>query len=1017
MRIELLGQIRAFGEDGKPIEISGARLRALLARLALAPGRAVRSDTLADDLWGADPPADAANALQALVSRLRRALGGAKQVEPVPGGYRLPAPHVDAARFEDLIARGRDALAADRPRKASELLGEALGLWRGTPLADLEKHAFAAAAAARWADLRTSAAEDRFEAELRLGGHEAILADLESESARHPLRERLAALRMRALAAAGRQSAALAVYEHVRGTLAEELGVDPGPELRAAHLAVLRGEYGTSPARAEPRLPLRLTSFVGREHELKQVLAQMETSRLVTIVGPGGAGKSRLAVEAVTRHPAYRTGRLWFVSLAAADTPERLVDVVLGTLRSGGARQTGPADPLDQVAELIQDGAAVLVLDDCERLVEDVAHLAHGLLGRLPYLTILATSRQSLAIVGEVLCPLGPLAEPPAARLFRDRAADVLPGTELDDATVADVCRRLDGLPLALELAAARLRSMSLEQIARRLDDRFRLLTSGNRTALPHQRTLHAVVEWSWGLLSEEERTLARRFAVFPGGAGEAAVEAVCGSVYVLGSLVEKSFVVATGGRYRMLETIRAYAEEELRRSGEQGEVRARFIRHFRLLAEENELPLRSRDQLRAFAALDADYDNLLFAVRAAIADGDADAAWRPLPTLWWYWYTRFDARSEKLLAEVLAFGDALPGHARALLAALLTLAGDRVFAPAAEARPLIEECIRTGVLERFVPAVPLVLAASFVYGFADLVEDELAKAGEHRDPWARASASWMEATVRGEDGDWEGAMKALAEALRRFDELGERTGLIMTLGSLARVHSIRGEHEAAIAALERSSVLAAELGIGEEIWHRTGLAAERSRAGDREGAWREAELARSRVNPRARQHAEIGLWRLIAALHRRTGELEAAERAVDELAAMGRGLSMDEEAVARLVATARLANLLAAGQARAARALFPVAVRASLNERDAATAAELLARLLLLEGDAYGAATALGLSQAIRGAFDQGEPELAALAAELTALLGAQRYERAYREGAGLPRDEALAKLSEPVG
>ncbi|MFI9559072.1 ATP-binding protein [Nonomuraea endophytica] len=811
-----------------------------------------------------------------------------------------------------------------------------LGLWRGAPLADVGELEFAAA---RWEALRVSAAEDRFEAELRLGGHETILAEVEAASARHPLHERLAALRMRSLAAAGRQSEALAVFENVRGRLDEELGVEPGQELRDTHLAVLRGEYGQ--ARARPRLPLRLTSFVGREHELKQILGLMDTSRLITIVGPGGAGKSRLADEVVIRHPVHRSGRLWFVSLAAADTPEGLVDAVL---RSLGVRQAEPATPLEQVAELIQDDPAVLVLDNCERLVEDVAQLAHELLERLPYLNILITSRQSLAVVGEAVYQLGPLEEPEAVRLFLDRAAGVRPGVALDEAVVAGVCRRLDGLPLALELAAARLRTMSMTQIARRLDDRFRLLTSGNRTALPHQRTLHAVVEWSWDLLSDEERMLARRFAVFTGGAGEAAVEAVCGSVYVLDSLVEKSFVEATGGRYRMLETIRVYAAEELRRSGEQAEVRAGFVRYFRLLAEEHEPALRSHDQVRAFAVLDADHDNLIDAMRTAIAD--EDAAWRLLLSLYWYWYTRYDARSEKLVADVLAFGDALPADVRALLTAIRVLGGNQAVPPAAEARPLVDACIRTGAVERFAVAVPFVLAAVTVYGFADLAEAELRKAREHRDPWARASAYWLEATARGEDGDWEGAMKALAEALRRFEELGERIGLVMTLNSLARARSIGGEHEAAIAALERGAVLAAEIGIGEEIWHLTELAGERSRAGDQEGALHAVELARSLVNPRVRRHSEIGLWRRVAELHRRTGELEEAKLAIGELAALGDALSMDERAVAQLVAPARLANLLAAGRVEAARELFPVAVQTCLNERVAATAAELLARL-----------------------------------------------------------------------
>ncbi|MFI9551389.1 BTAD domain-containing putative transcriptional regulator [Nonomuraea endophytica] len=1022
MRIELLGRVRAVGDDGSPLEIRGARLRVLLARLALDPGRVVPADALVDDLWAAGLPADAANALQALVSRLRKALGGPETVESVAGGYRLAAraEDVDAHRFEDLLARGRKELAADRPQAASTLLTEALGLWRGPALEDLDGAAFAGASAARLEELRAAAAEERFEAELRLGRHAEILADLEAAGARHPLRERLAALRMRALTSAGRQAEALAVYENVRAALADQLGVDPGQELREAHLAVLRGSYDRPAARAEPRLPARLTSFVGRDEELRTVLTLMEGSRLVTVVGPGGAGKTRLAVEAVVRHRAYRDGRLWFVPLAGVETADRLADAVLGALRSADLRppdgRSLPADPAGQVAELLAGGEAVLVLDNCERLVDGVAELVYALLGRLPYLIVLAVSREPLAITGEALCPLGPLGREAAVRLFTDRALSVRPGLAPDPEAVADICRRLDGLPLALELAAARLRSMSVEQVARRLDDRFRLLTSGDRVALPHQRTLHAVVQWSWDLLSEPERALARRFSAFQGGVDEGAVSAVCAEQdgpYVLDALVEKSIVEAAGGRYRMLETVRAFAAEELARSGEQEAVGDRLIDHFTRLAEAQEPLLHTRDQLGAFAVFDAEYDNMVVALRSAIAAGDAGAAARLTVSLFWYWNVRYDARAENFMAEVLQLGDALPERPRAAITAMHELANDHSRFPGAERiRTLIGDCVRTGAMEDYWVLVPVILGTAFTQGLDDLAERELRRALEHHEPWVRACAHWVEAFVLVERGDWQAGTRARAVALRGFEELGERYGMAWTLLAAAQSASVDGDHGTALEHYRRGVTVATELGAGEEIWHRTWLAAELVRAGDATSARREIEAVRRRAEGGMRRHSEMELHRRIADLHRRAGELDQAERALDDMEALARELSVEEEAIENLVAPDRMAILLAAGQAGRARALLPAAVSGTAAQGATARAAELLARLLLLEGDPAGAATALGLSAAIRGAFDRGEPELAALAEDLRARLGTPEYDRAYRRGAELPRQDALASL-----
>ncbi|MBA9004218.1 BTAD domain-containing putative transcriptional regulator [Thermomonospora cellulosilytica] len=1108
IRVALLGPVRAYA-DGSPIGISGARVRLLLARLALARGRPVPSEVLIDDLWEADPLADATNALQALVSRLRKAVGAAA-VELTGGGYRLRAD-VDAPRFEELAARGRRELAADRPAAAVASLDVALGLWTGVALSDLPDVSFVRTAVARLEELRLGAVEDRFEAALRLGRHGEVLADLEASARAHPLRERLAVLRMRALHAAGQQSAALAAYEEIRGALAEQLGVDPGAELRQVHLALLRGELDppvTRPKLVPGRLPAQLTSFTGRDAELRLLAGQLATARLVTIVGPGGVGKTRLAIEAAARHPANEQGRVWFVPLAGVGAPAendpsgresapnrmstadrtnlaaparpadlaRTVDPARTADLTGAADLAGAADParvagpagaadpvgaagevagavlgvlsaaqvrltggrqgvIDQLVELIGPEAAVLVLDNCEHLVAAAAEFAGLLLERLPRLTILATSREPLAITGEALCRLGPLELPTgvataddsaAVRLFVDRARAVRPGFALDESTagpVVDICRRLDGLPLALELAAARLRSMTVEQIAHRLDDRFRLLTSGSRTALPRHRTLLAVVEWSWELLTEQERVLAARLSIFPGGATAAALEAVCADgtlpadevVYVLGSLVDKSLVQWDGRRYRMLETIRAYASERL---DERKSIADRFLRYFLASAEEHEPRVRSREQLASMRWFDAEYDNLISALRTAINDGAADAAARLTGSLLWYWQTlRSDARAEGFVAEVLGFGDALPGHTRAALTALYRMPGkDGTPADPEQVCSVIEDCIGTGALDHHPMLLIMTAPMAYFVGRRELAERLLRAAEDHPDRWAAAVAAWLRAVFRNDQGDWTGAAAEWTRALRGFEAVGERLGLAFTLGRVAQNHAVQGEHEQALAALERCVTLAAEVGWEEEISYRARLGAQRLRAGDPDGARRALDAALRQAVERGRPHLRIEAMVGLADLHRRAGEPDRAEQMLDHLEALVRGQPGAEQTAAIHIAPVRMAIRIDTGATTAARELLPWVAGVGSALRDmAAPAAELLARLLAREGDAAGAATALGMSQVIRGTFDRGDPELRELIDDLTARLGATAYAQAFDRGAGMPRAEALGRLCSP--
>ncbi|MEV0677632.1 BTAD domain-containing putative transcriptional regulator [Actinosynnema sp. NPDC050436] len=1041
LRVEVLGPVRVVGAGGE-VRVPGARLRTLLGRLALSPGRAVPPDALIDDIWGAGSPAGTANALHALVHRLRRALPEPGLVESADAGYRLalPAHDVDAHRFETTAARGRRELVAGLPERAAATLADALALWRGAAFADVAEAPYAGPAGVRLEELRTAAHEDLFDAELAVGRHVEVLPDLEALCARHPLRERLTALRMRALAAAGRQSDALAAYDGSRARLASELGVDPSAELRRTHLEVLRGAPDRPTAGGGPppgRLPARLTSFVGRTAEAAHLAALLEGARLVTVVGPGGVGKTRLAVEVAAHHSAvaaraHAAGRLWFVPLAGVEHAHGVAGALLGALGTGHRAGEGTADPVDHVADLLGGADAVLVLDNCEHVAEEAARVVQRLLEARSRLTVLATSREPLDVVGEALCRLGPLTVPPdgvaaagsdAVRLFVDRAAAVRPGFALDPATrdaVVDVVRRLDGLPLALELAAARLRSMDVDQVARRLDDRFRLLSTGNRAARPRRRTLRAVVQWSWDLLTAPERVLARRLAVFPGTVEEDAVEAVCADEhlaaddvgYVLGSLVDKSFVERGDGRYRMLESIRAFAAGELAQAGEREALRARFTGHFAALAADHGPPARSPGRPAALALLAAEHDNLVAALRTALDDRAPDAVVRLLGLLHWYWYAvRYDARAESFTAEALALGDALPDDARSAYAALDALIGVR--APTADAdrvRALVSACSTTGALERWPLLLVVVLPAAHHLGLTDLVDAEVERVRGRADPWATACLSLVEAGIAQGRGDWDAVTTARARAVREFAATGDRVWAAVSRAVLAEVHSVRGDHAGAIAHLEHAVASVAGTGSQDEVPFLVALATARARADDPAGAARDLDRAADLARVRGLRYMEVEVLRGRAEAQRRSGDPEGAGRALDDLVELARRLRLPDPE--RRAAPGRVALLLTTGDTARARDLLPAAIAATVADGDPAPAAHLLARLRSAEGDLLGAATALGLSQAIRGSFDHGDPELRDLAADLARRLGPHAYERAYRAGTDLPRPAALAHL-----
>ncbi|MEV6470611.1 BTAD domain-containing putative transcriptional regulator [Streptomyces sp. NPDC051657] len=723
MRYCILGTTRALRDDGTAVPLGGARLRALLTVLALRPGRTVPAAVLVDEVWDGDPPADAAGALQALVGRARRALGRSA-VESVEGGYRLAVPPdaVDLHRFERLAGEGSRALEEGDASSALALLGEALALWHGPALADLPDRA---AEASRWEARRLDARRAGFGALLALGRAGETLPELAVLCDAHPLDEPLQVLRITALRDAGRPAEALAAYEEVRALLDDRLGTAPGPGLRALHTELLHQEpaappapgpvprptpptvgAGLSPAPIPPgNLRARLTSFVGRDSDIAALRDDLARSRLVTLLGPGGAGKTRLSQETAEAAAASWPDGVWLAELAPVDDPDSVPEAVLTALgaretvlRGAGAEELRAtdrtaADPLVRLTEHCAPRRMLLLLDNCEHVIGAAAALTERLLTQCPQLTVLATSREPLGVPGEFVRPVDPLPDPMALRLLAERGAAARPGfrTDADGATAAacaEICRRLDGLPLAIELAAARLRMLTPRQIADRLDDRFRLLTNGSRTVLPRQQTLRAVVDWSWDLLDAAERAVLRRLSVFAGGCCLAAAEEVCALpapadgvavdsldvAALLGSLVDKSLVVAAPGddeemRYRLLETVGEYAAERLAEAAERDAVERRHLVHYRELARITGPRMRGGGQRDAIAVFQREYENLRSALRHAVAVRDEHEALCIVLSLAWYWMLRDlrpDARQWSELAASLGPDPFAPPGVRA---------------------------------------------------------------------------------------------------------------------------------------------------------------------------------------------------------------------------------------------------------------------------------------------------------------------------------------------------------------
>ncbi|GII66485.1 hypothetical protein Skr01_65700 [Sphaerisporangium krabiense] len=832
VRFGVLGPLRAEVE-GRAAGLGGPRQRAVLAVLLIARGRMVSADRIMAEVWEDSPPPSPAT-LHAYVSELRRALEHRRPSGAPPRllvregpGYALRADPaaVDAERFADLAVAGKRALGGGRPGEAEELLTEAVGLWRGPAYADFAEAGFAVPEAARLEDLRAGAQEDRLAAAIDLGRHAAAAGELEAQVAEQPLRERGWELLTLALYRSGRRADATATLRAARRRLADELGVDPGPALRDLETAVLTqdprldppprlggaagprraergggtqeagvtpdagGASGATGARGAARpvpgnLPFALSSFVGRAAEITAVEGLLAEYRLVTLTGPGGVGKTRLALELARRRTGDADGP-WMVELAALTSADLLPATVAAALGVPGPSSA------EELAAVLAGRRLVVVLDNCEHLLEAVTPLIGVLLSRCRDLRVLATSREALGVEGEAVYEVPPL-DPAGdgSELFRSRVATALPAWSPDPGDLDRIpvlCAGLDGIPLAIELAAAQCRVLSVGQIADALEHRFDVLVDGPLDLPARHRALEAAVAWSHQLLEPEERRLFHRLGVFAAGFDLDSAGAVGGQPQVLrplSALVRKSLVTVEPGtaprRYRMLETLRQYALRELDVADLAG-TRRRHRAWALARAESAERRLHGPQAPELLARLTREQPEFRAAFASALEEGDGVYALRLGGALYWFWY-RMGHIAEGLAWMDKAFAaapDAEPGvrgRARLAVSGLSYLAGrpreayEAVLLAEAEGREagdaVVEASARVyqthfGVLAG-VPVDAPALARSAV-GLAR-------RAGED---WLVAEALMVQGMLARVLGDLPGAAVVLAEAVATANSCG----------------------------------------------------------------------------------------------------------------------------------------------------------------------------------------------------------------------------------------------------
>ena len=1060
VQIAILGPLDVRTDDGEPCEVAGVRLRRLLIALALRPRRVATTSFLVDAVWGDEPPAEPGNALQALISRLRRAVPGIPLLTQSTG-YTLDVADddIDVGRFQRLVAGVNQA----DPQTAAKQLGLALDLWRGPALADVADQEFALGAVARLDEARLAALQDRLDADLRAGAAARIIPELEGLVASHPLREPLIRLLMLALAEAGDRSRALQVYQDTRERLADHLGVSPSAELTAAHVRILRSDLAVVPEVTAPsiddtprltNLRAELTSFIGRDRDTRELESILSGSRLVTVLGAGGSGKTRLASHVARGQldSGAAPDGAWMIEFASVSDPADLVPTVAaalslrdGALVRGRSVRAADGTALERLLATLAVKATLLVFDNCEHLVGAIAGLADQILGACPSVRILATSREPLSLIGEAIWPIEPLALPPdagapdlesfdAIRLLAERAVAVRPGfavTAENAEAVVRICRSLDGMPLAIELAAARLRTMSPQHLADRLSDRFAVLTGGSRTALPRHQTLRAVVDWSWELTDDAERRLWRRLSVFAGGATLDAVENVCGGDFdTLTALADKSLVIVrdggSGPRFHLLETIKAYGGMRLDEAGERDPVYAAHADYFRGLAADARARLHGSEQLEWFAILEGDHDNLNAVIRYAVAAGDVRTAIEMVGDLGWYWWIRGHRREGlDLVVAALAVPDpeASTRVARATaytVGALLAIDGAHDLKVAVgyfdRAYQLMSRLPETN--DPLLHLVPPLRALFRMFSTSQVTDiDDMLLPVNDPFPWVAATALTIRAHSLlnlGRTGD--AAAADFRAALRIYRDLGERWGMSFSMSSLASLSAWHGDLDPAIAYLEEALRCVVELGVWEDrIAVRLQLVRLLWLRGDHDRARSELAIGFRDANRFGAPESRAMANGTAAEIARLSGDLTAAGEFLADIRDIVAPHSVAPQ-VHSVMAGAAGFLASAGGDVAEARRRHRESLEIGVASVDAPVIGQALvgqADLALIDGDAIRAATLLGAGEAVRGAPDWSLPDAVRVAEQARAALDAVAFDEAYERGTRM----SLPEVAELVG
>jgi predicted ATPase/DNA-binding SARP family transcriptional activator len=830
LEIRVLGPFEVLA-NGCPANVSGSKRHALLALLALHRGRVVGVDALVDALWGEDLPAAPRNALQHHVARVRAVLGQ-EAIIASSDGYALAETTVDALLFEELLAEARASLREGDARAGARAAADAQNLWRGAALHALTDTLWFRAEAERLEALRVDALEEQFEAALALGDHREIVPALRVALEESPFRERLWGQLMLALYRSGRQADALDTFQRARSVLSEQLGLEPGPELQRLQAAILAHDPAVAPVPVPPRrrgkLPAATTSFVDREQELADVVELLREHRLVTLTGPPGVGKSRLGLEVARALEGDVVDGVWLVELARVAGAS---DVAALVARAVDAR--GP-DPLAAVIVRLRDTDGVLLLDGCGRVVEEAARVAAAVLRECAGVRVLATSREVLHVLGEARVTLAPLPVPdaeardgedsPSVQLFTARARAVRPefaATPEAARFISEIVRQLDGLPLALELAAARVNALGLRELLSRVEHRFSLL--GDRPSSdPARAGLETLIAWSYDLLEEEEKTLLHRIAVHRGGSSLASLVAAGAAdgldeaavTHLVGTLADKSIVSVSfpdgEARYDLLDTVRDYALERLDESRCLAAARAAHSEYFAALADAARMELRGRDWLAWTRLIDREHDNFWAALTYARDAPDPLLAARLAAGLGWYFGIAERVSEGRAFVEVaLALAESAPLPLRVellgYLCYLATEEGDLAAAVEAGERGLA--LAGTGEAPWETALVKLALAFAYDLGqdprAASFAADARCAFEEVGDTWGAASSTLTGAIGALTEGDLASAAALNAEAVRLHGDYDVGAVPAALLGALLAER--RGETEAAADAYRES--------------------------------------------------------------------------------------------------------------------------------------------------------------------------------------------------------------------